>query len=38
MQMVEHYAKQVNQPKLARAALPKWQGSARTKNSDEGGL
>ena len=27
MQMVEHYAKQVNQKKLARAAILKWERS-----------
>lgn len=29
-QMVEHYARQVNQERLARAAILKWEASART--------
>ena len=39
MQMVEHYAEQVNQPKLARVAILKWEsGGARTRNTEEGSL
>jgi hypothetical protein len=29
MEMVEHYAKQVNQKKLARAAILKWEHAGR---------
>jgi len=39
MQMVEHYAKEVNQPKLARSGMLKWEADgARTKNTEEGSL
>ena len=36
--MVEHYAKQVNQKRLAAAAILKWEAAdaARTQNADEG--
>jgi hypothetical protein len=30
MQMVEHYAKQVNQKKLAASAILKWENAPRT--------
>ncbi len=30
MQMVEHYAKQVDQKKLAASAILKWENAART--------
>ena len=34
LQMVEHYSKQVNQPKLARAAMKKWEASGRRNEND----
>jgi hypothetical protein len=39
MEMVEHYAEQVNQRKLARAAIFKWErSSGQRKNDGEGSL